>query len=240
MAVGVERSHFASTRRAGPVSSSKIVKLPDLEENTATRRRSTRPRRRSASSMIAGDRTPARLHHQDQDARSNAPRGSRRGFGTAEIEFAASVAAPPMFAVTACHVVEQCLADTKLPTFVQAMIGDRLGTMVPMHLGDRIIDGHRDLDIATFRITPEELKLAGHTVLTGFQNAWPPRFPRGERWHHLLWLPGSWPARPGFSRDHVRNLLCGVQFDQRERNSHFSPNRARASKTGARRRCHVR
>jgi hypothetical protein len=54
------------------------------------------------------------------------------------------------------------------------MIGGRTGRPVPLHLGDRIIDAHHDLDIATFRVTPEELKLAGHTPLTGFQKAWPP------------------------------------------------------------------
>jgi hypothetical protein len=42
-------------------------------------------------------------------------------------------------------------------------------------LGDRLIDAHRDLDIATFRVTPQELELAGHTVLRGSQNTWPPR-----------------------------------------------------------------
>ncbi len=122
--------------------------------------------------------------------------------GKAEIEFAASVTAPlfwvqrsslgevlksgsaffldtgtAVFAVTACHVVEQCFADSKLPTFVQTMIGGRIGVPVPLHLGDRIIDAHHDLDIATFRVTLEELELAGHTPLTGFQKAWPPRFP---------------------------------------------------------------
>jgi hypothetical protein len=116
----------------------------------------------------------------------------RGGLGKAEIEFAASVTAPlfwtlrdsegeriksgsaffldagrGVFAVTACHVVEECFADSKLPTFVQTMIGGH-GPTVPFHLGDRLIDAHHDLDIATFRVTPEEVKLTGHTVLTGF------------------------------------------------------------------------
>jgi hypothetical protein len=130
------------------------------------------------------------------------PIDAEEDLGKAEIEFAASVTAPlfwvlrdylgeiiksgsvfflgtgtAIFAVTACHVVEQCFADSKLPTFVQTMIGGRTGRPVPLLLGDRIIDAHHDLDIATFRVTPEELKLAGHTSLTGFQKAWPPRFP---------------------------------------------------------------
>jgi hypothetical protein len=57
------------------------------------------------------------------------------------------------------------------------MIGGRTGQPIPLHLGDRIIDAHHDLDIATFRVAPEELKQAGHTPLTGFQQAWPPRYP---------------------------------------------------------------
>jgi hypothetical protein len=82
-----------------------------------------------------------------------------------------------VFAVTAYHVVEECFADSKLPTFVQTMIGGRLGRPAPFYLAGRIIDAHHDLDVAKFRITPEELKLTGHTVLTSFQKAWPPRFP---------------------------------------------------------------
>jgi len=80
------------------------------------------------------------------------PASAEEGLGKAEIEFAASVTAPlcwvlrdcsgertkngsvffldtgvAVFAVTACHVVEQCFADSKLPTFVQTMIGGRTG-----------------------------------------------------------------------------------------------------------------
>src|SRR5260370_14262732 len=130
------------------------------------------------------------------------PEDAEDDLGKAVIEFAASVTAPlfwvlrdglgeniksgsaffldtgtAAFAVTGCHVVEQCFADSKLPTFVQTMIGGRNGQSIPLHLGDRIIDAHHDLDIATFRVSPEELKLAGHTLLKGSQKAWPPRLP---------------------------------------------------------------
>jgi hypothetical protein len=130
------------------------------------------------------------------------PKIAEADLGKAEIEFTASVTAPlfwvlrdsfgekikngstffldtghALFAVTACHVVEQCLADTKLPTFVQVMVGGRRGMALAMHLGDRLIDAHHDVDIATFRITADELKKCRHTALTGFQQAWPPRIP---------------------------------------------------------------
>lgn len=75
------------------------------------------------------------------------------------------------FAVTACHVVDQCLADSQLPTYIQTMIGGRTGRPIPIQLGARLIDRHHDLDIATFRIKQEELTLAGHTVLSGFQRS---------------------------------------------------------------------
>jgi hypothetical protein len=135
--------------------------------------------------------------------------------GKAEIEFAASVTAPlcwvlrdcsgemiksgsafflstgiATFAVTACHVVEQCFADSKLPTFVQAMIGGRRGRPIPIHLGDRIIDAHHDLDIATFRVTPDELELGGHTVLSGFPEELAAALSRDRPRHHLLWISG--------------------------------------------------
>ena len=130
------------------------------------------------------------------------PEIAEADLGKAEIEFAASVTAPlfwvlrdssgerikngstffldtghALFAVTASHVVEECFADSKLPTFVQVMIGGRRGMVLPMHLGDRLIDSHHDIDIATFRITADELEKCGHIALTGLQRSWPPRVP---------------------------------------------------------------
>src|SRR5262249_39148518 len=127
------------------------------------------------------------------------------GLGKAEIEIPASFTAPffwvlrgendeklkngsvfflnagqGVFAVTASHVVEQCLADSALPTFVQSMIGGQ-GRTIPLHLGDRLIDAHHDLDIATFRVTESEVEQSGHIVLTGYQKSWPPPLAQVER-----------------------------------------------------------
>jgi hypothetical protein len=54
-----------------------------------------------------------------------------------------------VFAVTAAHVVEECLEDTRSPAFIQCMLGSSSGIPVPFHLGDRLIDTrryrHRDI-----------------------------------------------------------------------------------------------
>ncbi len=143
------------------------------------------------------------------------PAVAESDLGKAELEFAASVTAPLVwvlrdssgetikggsafflhtgstaFAVTACHVVEECFADSKLPTFVQAMIGGRRGRAIPLHLGDRLIDAHHDIDIATFRITSEELAQGGHTMISGFQKIWPPRFPEVDGGITYCGFPG--------------------------------------------------
>jgi hypothetical protein len=111
----------------------------------------------------------------------------RGGLGKAELEIAASYTAPffwilrssdgserikngsvfllstgeGTFAVTAAHVVNECLQDSKLPTFVECMIGSSTGTPVPLYLGDRLIDAHPEIDIATFRLTTEEISRTG-------------------------------------------------------------------------------
>ena len=167
------------------------------------------------------------------------PVDAEKGLVKAEIEFAASVTAPlfwvlrdcsgesvksgsvffldtgtAIFAVTACHVVEQCFADSKLPTFVQTMIGGRTGVPIYLHLGDRIIDAHHDLDIATFRVTPEELKLAGHTPLTGFQKSWPPRFPEVNGGITCCGFPGHSRRVQSFHEISFGIFRCGELFNE--------------------------
>ncbi len=80
-----------------------------------------------------------------------------------------------LFAVTAAHVVQECLNDTRSQMFVQSMMGSNGRVARPIHLGDRIIDAHPQLDIATFHVTREEAEHTGCTVLTGLQPTWPPR-----------------------------------------------------------------
>jgi hypothetical protein len=78
-----------------------------------------------------------------------------------------------VFAVTACHVIDECLADAKLPGFVQCMIGGD-GTTLYFRLEDRLIDKHPKIDLATMRVTREEVVGIGCSVLAGIQLSWPP------------------------------------------------------------------
>lgn len=137
------------------------------------------------------------------------------GLGKAEVELAASFTAPlfwllrgkhgetikngsvffldageGVFAVTASHVLEECLADSRSRSFVQCMIGGN-GDTLPIHIGDRIIDANHDLDIATFRVTEEEVRATGHTVLTGFQKTWPPPLPQKDKGVVYCGYPGK-------------------------------------------------
>ncbi len=140
----------------------------------------------------------------------------RRGLGRAELEFAASVTAPffwvlrgsdgivsykngsvffldagsGVFAVTANHVVQECMNDTKSSMFVQSVIGGH-GRTVKVNIGDRIIDGNEKIDIATFRVTREEIHCSGCTILTGIQSSWPPPLPEPEQSVTCCGFPGS-------------------------------------------------
>jgi hypothetical protein len=131
----------------------------------------------------------------------------RGGLGKAELEFIGTITAPlfwvlrdsdgrenmkggsvffldageGQFAVTAAHVVTECFEDTKSAMFIQCMIGCNGGISMPVFLGDRIIDAHKGIDIATFRVTHDEVTRIGRTALTGFQKTWPPPLPQVER-----------------------------------------------------------
>lgn len=80
-----------------------------------------------------------------------------------------------VFAVTAAHVIVECFNDSKSPMFVQSMIGSSGGVSLPIYLGDRIIDAHEGIDVATFRVSRKEVQYTGRVPLTGYQKKWPPR-----------------------------------------------------------------
>ena len=97
-----------------------------------------------------------------------------------------------IFAVTAAHVVEECLQDTKSRTFVQCMLGGNHGSTVVFNLGDRIIDAHHDIDIATFWMTPEEIRQTGLVILQGYYYPiWPPPLPQQDRGVTYCGFPGN-------------------------------------------------
>jgi hypothetical protein len=141
----------------------------------------------------------------------------RSGLGKAELEFVGTTTAPlfwvlrgsdgrdeikngsvffldtgrGLFAVTAAHVITECFKDTKSPMFIQCMIGCNDGLSLPIYLGDRIIDAHPGIDIATFRITRDELTKIGRINVTGFQRTWPPPLPEIDRGVTYCGFPGN-------------------------------------------------
>ncbi len=119
----------------------------------------------------------------------------RRGLGKCELELVTSYCAPlawnvrrengdirsrngttffldageGAFAVTAAHVIDGWLKDGAGPLRVA---GD--GHAMQVDWDARVIDVHSEMDIATFKIKPEEVTALGKTVLTGNQPSWPP------------------------------------------------------------------
>jgi hypothetical protein len=78
---------------------------------------------------------------------------------------------PRAFAVTAGHVFEQFVKDRAERRVRGCQIGN-----VGFNPEERLIDWGRDkkIDIATFRITPEEIAETGKKVAVGTDGAWPP------------------------------------------------------------------
>jgi hypothetical protein len=139
-----------------------------------------------------------------------------RVLGTAEIEFVGSLTAPiywavrdghgresisggsifflntgaNLFAVTAAHVITACLEAHGDAGFVQCMIGRHGMVAFPFDLPNRIIDLHKEMDIATLRFNSAEVDMIGRTVLTGFQLTWPPRLATQGRFVTYAGLPG--------------------------------------------------
>ena len=90
------------------------------------------------------------------------------------------------FAVTAAHVVEECLKDSEYPVFQCMIGGNGPGRTVYLQrkndkrssinrLCDRIIAIHHGIDIATLRVSRNEVELTGCTFLISIERPWPPR-----------------------------------------------------------------
>lgn len=136
------------------------------------------------------------------------------GLGRAELEFVASLTAPLFwviqhddgayqvrngsaffldagngpFAVTAHHVLEGWRRHRESDNVVAFQIGDETLDLAGRNA---IIATHAGMDIATFRITAEEVAAIGHTVLTGCQNEWPPQPPEEGRGVYYAGFPGA-------------------------------------------------
>jgi hypothetical protein len=132
----------------------------------------------------------------DED-KAEAIRLTLAGLGKAELELAGSYTSPliwtvggenglnrmkggttffldtgeAVFAVTAAHVVLEFFADSKIPN-VHASIAAHGKSPMRIPLGDRIIDASAEIDIATFRVFPNELQYFNKNSLRGHVREW--------------------------------------------------------------------
>jgi len=137
-----------------------------------------------------------------------------RGLGRAELEFATSLTAPLYwiiregdrqyrvrngsaffldagngpFGVTACHVVEGWKQDCADCNVVALQLGHDLP--VDFEGRNALIAAHEGIDIATFRVSGDEIRKIGKTALTGFQRNWPPQPPQQGRGIYYAGFPG--------------------------------------------------
>lgn len=93
-----------------------------------------------------------------------------------------------LFGVTANHVLDGWRGDTA----TQKVVSLQLGALQFEPEGrNSIIDAHADLDIATFRISVDEVRSLKKTVLTGYQGSWPPPPPQEQRGIYFAGFPGQ-------------------------------------------------
>jgi hypothetical protein len=92
-----------------------------------------------------------------------------------------------VFGVTASHVIEQWRNDRQSKDVVALQLGG-----MPFDPDGRhaIIAAHRGIDIATFRITADEIRALSKTTLMGIQKAWPPRPPQQDKGVYYAGFPG--------------------------------------------------
>jgi hypothetical protein len=78
-----------------------------------------------------------------------------------------------IFAITAYHVIEGWRQSLEVQDAGPLRVAGN-GYSVQLDWDARIIDAHSGIDIATYRISREEVGALGKNVLTGFQRQWPP------------------------------------------------------------------
>jgi hypothetical protein len=94
------------------------------------------------------------------------------------------------FLVTAQHVYSEYCAALAARTDTVCL----LGNLIRFPLERRLIASDPVYDVATFKVTPEEVegfRQDGKFVLTGSQQAWPPKPPETERGVFFVGFPGD-------------------------------------------------
>jgi hypothetical protein len=166
----------------------------------------------------------AHPEHLTDEEKAEAVRLTLAGLGKAELELAGSYPSPliwtvdggnslkggtvffldtgeAVFAVTAAHVVVEFFADSKMPN-VHATIAAHGKSPLPIPLGDRIIDASAEIDIATFRVFPNELQYFNRSLLKGHVREWPQKLAEING-------PATYCGFPGVGR---RPVAGGVSF----------------------------
>ncbi|MGA9754388.1 MAG: hypothetical protein WBV23_04520 [Desulfobaccales bacterium] len=91
------------------------------------------------------------------------------------------------FGVTAYHVLKKLNEGRSMSKVIACQIGHDL--VFDIDGKNSIIDAHDDIDIATFKITIDEIKSINKTILTGYQKTWPPKPPMENRGIYFSGFP---------------------------------------------------
>lgn len=102
-----------------------------------------------------------------------------------------------VFGVTACHVIHGFIRDRKVGAGPLCIATN--GDPMQIDWDARRIDEHSAIDIATFRVTPDEVRQLGKVPLTGYQKTWPPKPPAKNCGLYYCGYPsaGTNPLSPG-------------------------------------------
>jgi hypothetical protein len=169
----------------------------------------------------------ANLELLTEEDKAEAIRLTLAGLGKAELEIASSYTSPliwtvdagnglkrmkggtvffldtgkAVFAVTAAHVVLEFFADSKIAN-VRAAIAAHGKSPMRIPLGDRIIDASAEIDIATLRVSEDEIQYFNKKPLRGHVREWPPKLAEVN-------APATYCGFPGVGR---RPVEGGVSF----------------------------